>query len=68
MTRQDPPFPSHPEYMNGRLRKIDMEARLLRIFKGVADKQWYPHWSNKEREAAKMVLHNALDVLDEFDY
>ena len=63
-----PPFPQYPEYMNGRLKKIDMEARLLRILKGVADKQWYPEWNEKERHAAKMVLHNALDVLDEYDY
>tara|TARA_B100001250_G_scaffold106336_1_gene89643 strand:- start:33 stop:245 length:213 start_codon:yes stop_codon:yes gene_type:complete len=63
-----PPFPRYPEYMNGRLKKIDMEARLLDILKGVADKQWYPEWDDKERDAAKRVLHNALDVLEEFDY
>ena len=63
-----PPFPQYPEYMNGRLKKIDMEARLLRILKGVADKQWYPEWIEKERHAAKMVLHNALDILHEYDY
>jgi hypothetical protein len=68
MTRPDPPFPSHPEYMNGRLKKIDMESRLLKILKGVADKTWYPEWNDKERHAAKMVLHNALDVLHEYDY
>ena len=68
MTRPDPPFPSHPEYMNGRLKKIDMESRLLKILKGVADKTWYPEWTDKERHAAKMVLHNALDVLHEYDY
>ena len=26
--RLDPPFPKYPEYMNGRLKKIDMTARL----------------------------------------
>ena len=68
MTRQNPPFPSHPEYMNGRLKKVDMESRLLKIKKGIDDKQWYPEWDDKERHAAKMVLHNALDVLHEYDY
>ena len=68
MTRPDPPYPMYPEYMNGRLKKVDMESRLLQIFKGVADKEWYPEWDDKERHAAKMVLHNALDVLDEYDY
>ena len=63
-----PPFPRYPEYMNGRLKKIDMEARLLDILKGVADKQWYPEWNDKERDAAKRVLHNDLDVLHEYDY
>ena len=37
MTRPDPPYPMYPEYMNGRLKKVDMESRLLQIFKGVAD-------------------------------
>ena len=68
MTRQNPPFPSHPEYMNGRLKKIDMEARLLKILKGVADKEWYPEWTSKERWAAQQALNNALDILDEYDY
>jgi len=68
MSKQDPPFPRYPEYMNGRLKKIDMEARLLKILKGVGDKTWYPDWNDKERHAAKMVLHNALDILEEFDY
>ena len=68
MTRPDPPYPMYPEYMNGRLKKVDMESRLLQIFKGVADKECYPEWDDKERHAAKMVLHNALDVLDEYDY
>ena len=61
-------YPQYPEYMNGRLKKIDMESRLLKIFEGVSNKTWYPDWDDKERHAAKMVLHNALDVLDEFDY
>ena len=55
MTRPDPPYPEYPEYMNGRLKKIDMQARLLKILKVVADKEWYPEWSDKERHAAKMV-------------
>ena len=61
-------YPQYPEYMNGRLKKIDMESRLLKIFEGVSNKTWYPNWDEKERNAAKMVLHNALDVLEEFDY
>ena len=67
MARPDPPFPQYPEYMNGRLKKIDMEARLLRI-KKVIDRQWYPKWSDKERWAAQQALNNALDILREYDY
>ena len=55
-------------YMNGRLKKVDMESRLLKIKKGIADKHWYPNWNNEQREAAQTVLNNALDILDEFDY
>ena len=43
-TRPVAPFPQYPEYMNGRLLKVDMEARLLKIKKGIDDKQWYPKW------------------------
>ena len=54
--------------MNGRLKKVDMEARLLSIKKGIDDKTWYPKWTNKERWAAQQALNNALDVLHEYDY
>ena len=68
MTRPDPPYPEYPEYMNGRLKKIDMESRLLKIKKGIDDKHWYPKWTPQERWAAQQALNNALDVLDEYDY
>jgi len=55
-------------YMNGRLKKTDMEARLLNIKKGIGNKSWYPDWDSKERWAAQQALNSALDVLDEFDY
>tara|TARA_B100000427_G_scaffold193553_1_gene160899 strand:- start:337 stop:561 length:225 start_codon:yes stop_codon:yes gene_type:complete len=55
-------------YMNGRLKKVDMESRLLHIKKGIDNKSWYPDWDDKERWAAQLALNNALDVLDEFDY
>ncbi len=55
-------------YMNGRLKKVDMKSRLLKIKKGIDDKSWYPEWGDKERWAAQLALNNALDVLDEFDY
>ena len=54
--------------MNGRLKKVDMKARLLDIKKGIYDKTWYPKWDDKERWAAQQVLNNALDILDEYHY
>ena len=54
--------------MNGRLKKVDMESRLLRIKKGIHEKAWYPEWSDKERWAAQQALNNALDILQEFEY
>ena len=64
------PWPDsrYKTYMNGRLKKIDMESRLLNIKKGIDDKVWYPEWDDKERWAAQRALNNALDILDEFDY
>ncbi len=55
-------------YMNGRLKKVDMESRLLNIKKGIDEKVWYPDWDDKERWAAQRALNNALEILDEFDY
>ena len=64
------PWPDsrYREYMNGRLKKIDMKSRLLNIKKGIDEKVWYPEWDSKERWAAQQALNNALDVLDEYDY
>ena len=54
--------------MNGRLKKVDMESRLLYIKKGLDEKSWYPEWDERKRGAAQRILNNALDVLDEYDY
>ena len=66
--RPVPPFPQYPEYMNGRLKKVDMESRLLKIKKGIDEHTWYPMWTPQERWAAQQALNNALEILDEFDY
>ena len=66
--RLDPPFPKYPEYMNGRLKKIDLTARLNHIKNGLANNSWYPEWDARQRGAAQRILNNALDVLDEYDY
>ena len=55
-------------YMNGRLKKIDMKARLMGIKKGIDNHTSYPMWTPKERWAAQQALNNALDILDEYDY
>ena len=68
MRPQDAPYPKYPEYMNGRLKKIDMNARLLKLKQDIDSKSWYPKWTSKERLAAQQALNNALDVLDEYDY
>ena len=64
--RIDPPFPKYPEYMNGRLKKIDMTARLNQIKAGLANKSWYPEWDDRQRGAANRILTNVLEVLDEY--
>ena len=49
--------------MNGRLKKVDMESRLLNIKKGIDNHTWYPMWTPKERWAAQQALNNALIFL-----
>ena len=66
--RENPPFPTYPEYMNGRLKKIDMTARLHHMKNGLTSKSWYPEWDDRQRGAAQRILTNALEVLEEYDY
>tara|TARA_B100001094_G_scaffold36462_1_gene30587 strand:+ start:70 stop:234 length:165 start_codon:yes stop_codon:yes gene_type:complete len=54
--------------MNGRLKKIDMTARLNGMKSGLANESWYPEWDSRQRGAAQRILNNALEVLDEYDY
>ena len=54
--------------MNGRLKKVDMTARVMKIKSGIADRHWYPDWNDKERWAAQQALNNVLDILDEYHY
>ena len=54
--------------MNGRLKKIDMTARLESIKKGLDEHSWYPECDDRQRGAAQRILNNALDVLDEYAY
>ena len=55
-------------YMNGRLKKVDMKARLNGMKSGLANESWYPEWDDRQRGAAQRILNNALEVLDEYDY
>jgi len=55
-------------YMNGRLKKVDMEAKLESIKRGLANETWYPEWDSRQRGAAQRILNNALEILDEYDY
>ena len=54
--------------MNGRLDKVIMTAKIMRMKSGLYDKSWYPEWDDRQRGAAQRILNNALDVLDEYDY
>ena len=55
-------------YMTGRLKKVDMKARLISMKSGLANESWYPEWDDRQRGAAQRILNNALEVLDEYDY
>jgi len=52
--------------MNGRVNKVAMLARVMRMKDGLHKHQWYPNWNDNERAAAQMILNNVLDVLDEY--
>ena len=52
--------------MNGRVYKVAMLSKVMRIKDGIHRHQWYPHWQENERVAAQLALNNVLDVLDEY--
>ena len=54
--------------VNGRLKKVDMKSRLLKIKHGIQNESWYPAWDKKERDAAQQALNAALEILDEYNY
>ena len=39
--------------MNGRLNKVAMTAKIMRMKTGLYDKSWYPEWDDRQRGAAK---------------
>ena len=52
--------------MNGRLDKIEMTAKVMRMKNGVDSKAWYPEWDARQRGAASRILTNVLEQLDEY--
>ena len=54
--------------MNGRLSKVDMTARLLKMKRDIDNKSSWREWDTKERWAAQQALNSALDILDEYHY
>ena len=54
--------------MNGRLSKVDMTARLLKLKKNIDERSWFRECNDKERWAAQQALNSALDILDEYHY
>ena len=54
--------------MNGRLSKVDMTARLLKLKRDIDTKMAWPKWTSTERWAAQQALNSALDILDDYQY
>ena len=52
--------------MNGRIDKVAMTSRVMKMLTGVTSKSWYPEWTKNEREAARKILLNVLEILDEY--
>ena len=54
--------------MNGRLSKVDMTARLLKLKRDIDTKMACANWTPVERGSAQQALNSALDILDEYHY
>ena len=54
--------------MNGRLSKVDMTAKLMKLKRDIDQRTWYHEWNGEQRWAAQQALNNALDILEEYHY
>jgi len=52
--------------VNGRVNKVAMLSRIMKIKQGIHEHTWYSYWTEDQRDAAQMALNNVLDVLDEY--
>ena len=52
--------------MNGRLNKVAVTAKIMRMKSRLYDKTWYPEWDERQRGAANRILTNVLEFLDEY--
>ena len=52
--------------MNGRLNKVVMPGKIMRMKTGLYENTWYPEWDDRQRGAANRILTNVLEVLDEY--
>ena len=49
--------------MTGRINKVDMTAKLMKIKHGIHEKQWYPKWKDDERLEHLMQLKNKVRLI-----
>ena len=52
--------------MNGRLNKVVMTGKIMKMKTGLYEKTWYPEWDDRQRGAANRILTIVLEVLDEY--
>ena len=52
--------------MNGRLDKVAMTARIMKMKTGLYEKTWYPEWDDRPRGSANRLLTTVVEVLDEY--
>ena len=52
--------------MNGRLNKVAVTAKIMRMKSGLYHKTWYPECDDRQRGAANRILTNVLEFLDEY--
>ena len=43
--------------MNGRLDKVAMTARIMKMKTGLYEKTWYPEWDDRRRGSAVSYTH-----------
>jgi len=50
----------------GSLRKVDIQARVLKIQHQLKENVFHPEWDDIQKDSANVILNHVLDIINEY--